>query len=80
MAASGCCSRIVIGIVNVFLLPAEVGNMYASEGKEKPVSGKTGWWFLLPLVGGIVWVVKVQENLNRFWESHSIEGPGAAAA
>jgi hypothetical protein len=58
-----------IGIVNVFLLPAEVGNMYAAEGLEKPVSGLTGFWTLIPLVGFIIWVVKVQGAMNRRWES-----------
>ncbi len=37
--------------MNLFLLPAEIGNMYAEEGLEKPVTGVTGFWFLIPLVG-----------------------------
>ncbi len=58
-----------IGIVNVFLLPAEVGNMYAQEGLEKPVTGLTGFWVLIPIVGTIIWFVKVQNALNRRWEA-----------
>ena len=58
-----------IGIVNIFLLPAEVGNMYAQEGLEKPVTGLTGFWVLIPLVGSIIWFVKVQNALNRRWEA-----------
>jgi Domain of unknown function (DUF4234) len=58
-----------IGIVNVFLLPAEIGNMYAGEGLEKPVSGLTGFWVLIPLVGFIIWVVKVQNAMNHRWEA-----------
>ena len=65
---------IVFAVVNVFAMPAEVGNLYAAEGQEKPVSGATGCWVLLPLVGGIIWLVKTQGALNRFWQSH-----GAAA-
>jgi hypothetical protein len=38
------------------------------------VSGKTGFWMFLPLVGYFVWTIKVQGALNRFWASK-----GAAA-
>ena len=41
--------------------------MYERQGKEKPVSGATGFWNLIPLVGWIIWVVKVQNALNREW-------------
>jgi hypothetical protein len=66
----GLVIALLIGIVNAFLLPAEVGNMYAAEGQEKPVSGMTGFWVLLPLVGFIVWVLKVQGAINAHWQSH----------
>ena len=58
-----------IGIVNIFLLPSEVGNMYAQEGLEKPVTGLTGFWVLIPLVGFIIWIVKVQNAMNHRWEA-----------
>jgi hypothetical protein len=58
-----------IGIVNIFLLPAEIGNMYAKEGLEKPVTGLTGFWVLIPLVGFIIWFVKVQNAMNARWEA-----------
>jgi hypothetical protein len=67
--AVGLLLGLCIGIVNVFLLPAEVGNMYAAEGLEKPVSGLTGFWVLIPLVGYIIWFVKVQGAMNRRWEA-----------
>jgi hypothetical protein len=60
---------LVIGIVMIFVAPSEVGNLYGRDGQEKPVSGKTGFWMLLPLVGYFVWTIKVQGALNRFWES-----------
>jgi hypothetical protein len=66
----GLVIALLIGIVNAFLLPAEVGNMYAAEGQEKPVSGVTGFWLLLPLIGFIVWVLKVQGAINAHWQSH----------
>ena len=65
----------LLGIVNVFLLPSEVGHLYGREGREEPVSGLTGFWVFLPLIGGIIWVVKTQGRLNQFWQSH-----GASAA
>jgi uncharacterized protein DUF4234 len=61
---------LVAGFVMWFVAPSEVGNnLYKKEGMEPPVSGKTGFWMLIPLIGFIIWVVKVQGALNRFWES-----------
>jgi hypothetical protein len=61
---------LVAGFVMWFVAPSEVGNnLYKKDGQTPPVSGTTGFWMLLPLVGFIVWVVKVQGALNRFWES-----------
>ena len=71
----GLLFAILLGIVNVFLLPSEVGNLYAKEGRERPISGLTGFWVLLPIIGGIIWVVKTQGRLNDYWEAH-----GATAA
>jgi 4-amino-4-deoxy-L-arabinose transferase-like glycosyltransferase len=58
-----------VGVVNPFIMSAEVGNMYEAAGAEKPVSGITGLWILLPLVGVIVWLVKTQGALNQYWEA-----------
>jgi hypothetical protein len=57
--------------VSIFLLPSYVGEMYADAGKEKPMTGWTGLWALIPLIGSIVWLVKVQGALNRYWESQT---------
>jgi len=65
---------LVAGIVMIFVAPSEVGKLYSREGQTPPVTGKTGFWIFLPLVGYIVWVVKIQGALNRFWASK-----GAAA-
>jgi hypothetical protein len=59
---------ILINPVNWFVLPSEIGNMYARAGQPKPVSGATGFWNLIPLIGFIIWTVKVQGALNRAWE------------
>jgi uncharacterized membrane protein len=65
----GLILAIFIVPVNWFLLPNEVGNMYERAGQERAVSAITGLWNLIPLVGSIIWVVKVQGALNRYWES-----------
>ncbi len=61
-----------------FFAGSEVGQMYAEDGREKPVTGLTGFWILLPIVGAIVWFVKIQGALNRYWESKS--GPAIEAS
>jgi|HubBroStandDraft_6_1064221.scaffolds.fasta_scaffold24401_2 uncharacterized protein YqhQ len=66
----GLLFAILLGVVNVFLMPHEVGNLYVKEGKEAPVTALTGFWVLIPIVGGIIWVVKVQGRLNQVWEEH----------
>jgi hypothetical protein len=65
----GLLLSIFCGIITIFVLPAEVGNLFEADGKEKPISGMTGFWNLLPIIGTIVWLFKVQGRLNDFWES-----------
>lgn len=52
-----------------WLVPAYVGRMYAEDGQERPISGHTGWWVFLPILGGFIWLFRVQNCLNRFWET-----------
>jgi Domain of unknown function (DUF4234) len=62
----------VIGVVTPFLIPHEVGKMYAKDGQPSPVSGWTGLWMIpgfIIIVGPFVWFVKVQRALNRYWEA-----------
>lgn len=58
---------ILLGIVKVFVMPSEVGGLYAADGRSRPVTALTGFWALLPIVAGFVWVIKPQGWLNRFW-------------
>jgi hypothetical protein len=55
---------------NLFLWPMEVGNLYQGESQPAPVTAVTGFWILLPIVGGFIWLFKTQGALNRFWEAH----------
>jgi Domain of unknown function (DUF4234) len=63
------------GIVIWFVAPSEVGNLHERAGQEKRVQGTTGFWWLLPIIGGIIWVVKVQNALNEFWEARGAVRP-----
>jgi Domain of unknown function (DUF4234) len=58
--------------VSAFVIPSEVGKMYAKSGRVSPVSGWTGLW-LIPfgvlIIPIFVWYAKVQGALNRYWES-----------
>ena len=64
-----------VGVVNPFIMSAEVGNLYAAEGQEKPVTGITGLWILLPIVGHFIWLAKTQNALSAFWEAHGAVRP-----
>ena len=69
---------ILLAPVSAFVIPSEVGNMYRKDGQEPPVNGWTGLWlfpFGFLIVTAIVWFVKTQGALNRYWESK-----GATAA
>jgi hypothetical protein len=72
----GLLFAILLGIVNAFMLPLEVGRLYAREGQPEPVTALTGFWVFLPIVGGIIWVVKTQGRLNDFWLAHGAEKSG----
>jgi hypothetical protein len=63
---------IVVGPVMAFVIPSEVGKMYKKDGQQPPVTGWTGLWlfpFGIFIIPAIVWFVKVQGALNRYWES-----------
>jgi hypothetical protein len=65
---------ILISPVSAFVIPSEIGRMYRRDDREPPVTGWTGLWlfpFGIFLIPAIVWFVKVQGALNRYWESKS---------
>ena len=66
---------IFISLVLMFTIPGEIKNMYERDGRQSPVSAVWGLWFLLPLIGHIIWYVKVQNALNDFWTSKGAQ-PG----
>jgi hypothetical protein len=64
---------IFVGFVMPFITASEVGGLYERRGQEKPVSGMTGLWILLPLIGAIVWFVKTNGALNDYWRSVGVQ-------
>ncbi len=65
-------SVFTLGLVTPFLLPNEVGNLYARQSRPRPVTATTGLWVLLGsfiLVGPLVWLIKTNGALNAYWRS-----------
>ena len=58
---------VFVGVVTPFITASEVGGLYDRRGQPQPVSAITGLWILLPLIGAIVWFVKTNAALNRYW-------------
>jgi hypothetical protein len=74
----GLLLAIFCGIIAIFLLPAEVGNLYEREGKDKPISALTAFWNLIPLIGGIIFIYKVQNALNGHWGPKGAQWAGSS--
>jgi hypothetical protein len=71
---------ILLGVVSAFVIPSEVGKMYKKDGQEPPISGWTGLWLVpgvILIIPAIVWFVKVQGALNRYWERKMAAAPAA---
>jgi hypothetical protein len=63
---------ILVGFISAFVIPSEVGKMYAKDGRQPPVTGWTGLWLvpgIILIIPAIVWFAKVQGALNRYWAS-----------
>lgn len=61
---------IFISPLTMFLMASEVEQLYRREGKEPPITTIWGLWFLLPLIGNVIWYVRIQRSLNDYWTSH----------
>jgi Domain of unknown function (DUF4234) len=74
---------ILLHPVMAFVIPSEVGKMYEKDGQQPPITGWTGLWlfpFGIFIIPAIVWFVKVQEALNRYWEGKVPEAVATAPA
>ena len=63
---------ILVSPVSAFVIPSEIGRMYKLDGKRPPMTGWTGLWLFpggILVIPAVVWFVKVQGALNRYWQS-----------
>jgi hypothetical protein len=60
---------IFISPVTMFLLAGEVERLYRQEGEQPRITAVWGLWFLLPLIGNIIWYVRIQRAINEFWQA-----------
>jgi hypothetical protein len=65
----GAVLYVFVSPVVMFTIPNEIKHAYERDGRESPVTALWGLWFLLPLIGHIIWYVRVQHALNDFWVS-----------
>jgi hypothetical protein len=73
---------ILINAVSAFVIPSEVGKMYAKDGEQPPMTGWTGLWLFpggILIVPAIVWFVKIQNALNRYWAEHAVPAAPVSA-
>jgi hypothetical protein len=74
---------ILLSVVSAFVIPSEVGKMYKKDGQEPPVTGWTGLWLFpgaILIIPAIVWFVKVQGALNRYWTGKGVPATAALSS
>ena len=65
--------------VTMFLMANEVEQMYLDAGEHPRITTLWGLWFLLPLIGNIIWYVRIQNAINEFWQARGgSTSPGLA--
>ena len=55
--------------LTMFLMASEVEQMYEEAGEKPRITTMWGLWFLLPLIGNIIWYVRIQNAINEFWQA-----------
>lgn len=70
---------IFIAPVTMFLMANEVERMYQEAGEPPRITTMWGLWFLLPVIGQIIWYVRIQGAINTFWQERGgTTSPGLA--
>ena len=70
---------IFISPVTMFLMANEVEKMYLDAGEQPRITTFWGLWFLLPLIGNIIWYVRIQNAINEYWQARGgTTSPGLA--
>ena len=64
---------IFLTIVTGFLLPNDVQDMRRAAGQAPVVSPLLGLWFLLPIIGWLIWQNQMQTALNDYWVSQGAQ-------
>jgi hypothetical protein len=68
---------ILLSPVTMFLMASEVEQIYRRQGKEPPITTLWGLWFLLPLIGNLIWYVRIQRAINDEWTAQgATDNPG----
>ncbi len=68
---------LLLSPVTMFLLANEVEQLYRREGRQPPITTIWGLWFLLPIIGNLVWYFRIQRSINDYWAAHgSTVSPG----
>jgi len=57
-----------------WLMPHYVSLLYEEDGQAPPITWLSGFWVLLPLLGGIIWLFVWQTKLNEFWRMKGARG------
>ncbi|MEM9516420.1 MAG: DUF4234 domain-containing protein [Actinomycetota bacterium] len=65
---------LLIAPATMFLMASEVEQIYRNEGREPRITTLWGLWFLLPLIGNIIWYVRIQRAINELWRIHGAAG------
>ena len=68
---------LIFSPVTMFLMASEVEQMYRRDGREPAITAIWGLWFLLPLIGNIIWYVRIQSAINDYWTANgATDNPG----
>jgi hypothetical protein len=74
--AVGLVLALFVSPVTYFMIPIEAkSNLYELDGEKSPVEWTVAFWALIPLIGGIIWYVKVQAAINDFWIRRGAPAP-----
>lgn len=61
---------VLVAPVTMFLLAGEVEQLYRDDGQEPPITTLWGLWFLLPVIGNLIWYLRIQDAINGYWTAH----------
>jgi hypothetical protein len=68
---------LLVSPVTMFLMANEVEQIYRRQGKEPPITTLWGLWFLLPLIGNLIWYLRIQRAINDEWTANgATDSPG----